>query len=171
MKTSQYEPAIPGMALYVPAPGSLIESLVLPRSALVGVDHPNGSIRCYYEGGKYGPMDFAERLSLACGRLSERAPTTSFAVVKADELVLVGSAKWDAVLSAWIIDNISDPVAFKAWTGDDAVVGGTRAQHERAAGMLVSKGPNAQAMVAWQTAISANRDPVEALIEWARNQV
>src|SRR3546814_9006321 len=90
---------------------------------------------------------FADRLSSACGRLSEKAPTTAFAFVKEDDLQLVGTVKWDAVLAAWVIDTVEAPDLFTDWTGNVPELGGTRAQRERAAGMIVSRGPNAQAMV------------------------
>src|SRR3546814_5912913 len=91
-------------------------------------------------------------------------------VCSSDLLQLVGTVKWDAVLAAWVIDTVEAPDLFTDWTGNVPELGGTRAQRERAAGMIVSRGPNAQAMVAWQTAINAKLDPVEALITWAREQ-
>src|SRR3546814_6012877 len=76
-------------------------------------------------------------LSSACGRLSEKAPTTAFAFVKEDDLQLVGTVKWDAVLAAWVIDTVEAPDLFTDWTGNVPELGGTRAQRERAAGMIV----------------------------------
>src|SRR3546814_17361768 len=97
-------------------------------------------------------------------------PYTTLFRSKEDDLQLVGTVKWDAVLAAWVIDTVEAPDLFTDWTGNVPELGGTRAQRERAAGMIVSRGPNAQAMVAWQTAINAKLDPVEALITWASEQ-
>src|SRR3546814_644429 len=141
-----------------------------PRSTRTDTLFPYTTLFRSYEGGVSSETIFADRLSSACGRLSEKAPTTAFAFVKEDDLQLVGTVKWDAVLAAWVIDTVEAPDLFTDWTGNVPELGGTRAQRERAAGMIVSRGPNAQAMVAWQTAITAKLDPVEALITWAREK-
>jgi hypothetical protein len=170
MQTSSFKPRIPEMALYVPAPATLIGQHIRQGSAIVGAGSKDGHIHCYYEGGVYGQTVFSERLSIACGRLSEKAPTTAFAFVKAEELIQVGTVVWDAVLAAWVISAMDKPDLFTEWTGTAPEMGGTRDQRERAAGLIVSRGPNAKAMAAWQTAINAKLDPVEALITWAREQ-
>src|SRR3546814_20634621 len=97
MQTSTYKPRIPEMNLYVPTPGTLIRNHIRQGSAVVGLPRNDGHIHCYYEGGVSSETIFADRLSSACGRLSEKAPTTAFAFVKEDDLQLVGTVKWAAV--------------------------------------------------------------------------
>src|SRR3546814_17230635 len=119
-------------------------------------------------GGVSSETIFADRLSSACGRLSEKAPTTAFAFVKADDLQLVGTVKWDAVLAAWVIDTVGAPDLFTDWTGHVPELRGTRAQRERAAGVIVRRGPYAQAIVAWQTALHTKPAPVGDVLSWAK---
>src|SRR3546814_606243 len=118
MQTSTYKPRIPEMNLYVPTPGTLIRNHIRQGSAVVGLPRNDGHIHCYYEGGVSSETIFADRLSSACGRLSEKAPTTAFAFVKEDDLQLVGTVNWDAVLAALVIYTVVPPDLFTDWTGN-----------------------------------------------------
>lgn len=167
-----YTPKIPEMALYVPAIGSSYRQHFKTGSAVVGVplQGEEGHIRCYYEGGIYQDLDFAECLSIACGRLADHAPTTAFACVQTEDLIRVGTAKWDPILHGWIISEIDDADSFKAWTGADPILDGTRAQRERAASLLIGRRPDPKALIAMQASVNAGLDPVEALIALARGK-
>lgn len=165
-----YCPAIAEMDLYVPKTGTHIFNDVIPASAVVGVPGPDSHIRCYYEGGMYQAIEFHEKIAIACGRLADRAPTTAFAHVPTSDLAKVGTVKWDAVLRAWIINEITDPSTLEAWAKVVPELNGTRSQRERAAGLIIDNGKNQKAIIAWQAAIRANLDPVEELIKHARSQ-
>src|SRR3546814_18748052 len=93
--TPLFRSRIPEMNLYVPTPCNLIRNHIRQGSAVVGLPRNDGHIHCYYEGGVSSETIFADRLSSACGRLSEKAPTTAFAFVKEDDLQLVGTVKWE----------------------------------------------------------------------------
>src|SRR3546814_15980421 len=95
-------------------------------SAVVGLPRNDGHIHCYYEGGVSFETIFADRLSSACGRLSEMAPTTAFVFVKEDDLQRVGTVKWDAFLTAWDIDTVGAIDLFTDCTGNVPERGGTR---------------------------------------------
>src|SRR3546814_13638494 len=94
MQTSTYKPRIPEMNLYVPTPGTLIRNHIRQGSAVVGLPRNDGHIHCYYEGGVSSETIFADRLSSACGRLSEKAPTRSEERRVGKECVSTCRSRW-----------------------------------------------------------------------------
>jgi hypothetical protein len=166
----QYQPAVTSMGIYVPSGGTGLAH-IKPGSALVGVPADEGHIRCYYEGGVYNPsMDFEEKLTLACGRLADRAPTVAVAYADSGEVAKVGTVEWNPILRGWVITELTDEPALRQWAGDIPPVGGSDEQKRRAVGLIIGNGHDVQAMMAYQSAARTGRDAVQAVLDYAQQR-
>jgi hypothetical protein len=162
------QPKIDRMRLYIPVSGTPLRVHVEERSVIAGTA-TEGRVSCAYEGGMYDPnMTFDEKLTIACWRLSERSPSVAYATPPEDELLAVAEVAWDKTLRAWTIAEVLDHGAFVAWFGEEPVIGGSREQRQRAAGLIIDNGRNVQAVMVMQRANAANEDAIEAIIEHAR---
>ena len=165
MTHAHVQPKLTRLTLYVPHSPSL--GRIKHGSAIVG--HEQGEfILCAYEGGIYSKMDFTEKLTIACWRLSERSPSVAYINAKPTDLHKCGTVSWDETLRAWVIESISDEAAFTDWFAESPTIGGTREQHCRAAGLILGNGRNVQAMIVYSQARQAQRDPVDAVVSYAR---
>lgn len=169
-RDGEYSPAVQVLSLYVPADGQLTH--IKKGSALVGVPMEGDDVarvRCYYEGGVYSESPFSDYISIAAGRLADRAPTVALGYFEEDDLIRVGTVAWDPALGSWIITEITDFEALSEWTDNVPDIGGTRDQLERACGRAVSGG-DVEAMTVYSTAAKSNQDPVVALVAHLREQ-
>ncbi|QAY80481.1 hypothetical protein [Sphingosinicella sp. BN140058] len=172
MSVRRYQPEVPEMGLYIPAATPALAA-VKKGSAIVGAPR-EGYLVVYYEGGIYQhnkDMPFAEKLAIAAGRLSDRAPTVALAAVQDSDVQRVGTVSYDQILRGWILSDLTDAAALADWlgSGDELVVGGTPEQRQRAAGLILDEGRGGTgAIMAYQRARAEGRDGIEALIEYDR---
>lgn len=160
-----YVPSVTEVSLYVPVEGKLTHIKV--GSAIVGLPTDDGHIRCYFEGNLYGQAAaFDERLTIAAGRLADRYPTVAIAYAKDDEVIRVGSARWDALLHSWVVAEITDAPALEAYVGELPAIGGSDNQRSRAAGQILSDDP--QAHIALAQAQQRGLDVIQAVLDYGR---
>lgn len=156
-------PDIEEVNLYVPSAGCI--PFVAPQSIIIGL--PKGDrIDAAMEGGIYGPMSLLDKLISACWRLGKRSSSAAYFMPKPEDVVQVGKVVWDHVLQTWIISEISDETALETWLGELPQIGGYPEQIDRAVGLIVSRDP--QAMLTYQMASAQQRDPLAAVIAYAR---
>lgn len=103
--------------IYIPRAGSAPESFLLPASAAVGEPRQSGGVDLWFEGNKHGAENlvrFADRLACAAGRMVADYPTIARAIVRADDLQLVG--RYDA--ARFVVAEIMDQGALEAWASE-----------------------------------------------------
>jgi len=153
--------------LLVPAKGVVHD--VRAGSAIVG-DERDGMVDTHYEGGGASNVTTLEhRIHHAAGRRREKYPTIARRSWRRDEVVVVGTVRYDPGMRHWTLGSITDEVALRLWVGPDEplVVGGSD-------GLLLEQGGRALATLPHgeQARIMAMRLPPVATcaeaIEWCR---
>lgn len=162
MRREAYAPRVTELDLFVPSDPHATS--IRPGSAIVGEPSDDDRVLCYYEGGSTSISEWSEKVAHASGRLAERYPVVSRALLERSELVMVGRVGWSKPLSAWIVTEVTDRAALEDWTGSPVLVGPTEEQKRRAAGIIMDNGRNMKAMMAFEGARRAGRDPVEAVL-------
>lgn len=123
--------------LYVPAPSTI--TYIDPGSAIVG-ETSGGMVDVHFErGGADNVRTFEDRITHAAGRRAQSYPTTARGTYPAEQLVDVGSVRYDGVMRRWIIASIERPSALKQWAPEPHVVGGSDALRNDAAGMVYGR--------------------------------
>lgn len=124
--------------LYVPAAGS--PTTIRPGSAIVG-ERRGDRIEVDYEGGgrSSNVVTFEDFVTHAAGRRSQRYPTVARGSFPADALIEVGEVRYDGLLREWIISDLIDGTALRAWAPGDHVVGGSPELKRNACGRLFSR--------------------------------
>lgn len=97
--------------------GTLLAAMIAERSGIVGdaLLDPAGTTRIYYEGNVYGyenVVTFADRVEVAAGRFTERAPTIARSVVPDRALLKVGE-----FIPTQRRVEVTDEVALAGWLG------------------------------------------------------
>lgn len=155
----------PLYALIVPTGAAA--SVVAPGSAVVG-RVIEGGYDCRYEGAVHFPMAWEDRVIHAAGRLHENYPTSAIAYLSVDDCVVVGTVGRDPHTGDWVVLDVTEADALKAWRGgDDTSPGASDEQRRRAAGKLLSRG-GTRAMTAYVTAKARGADPVSAILATGR---
>ncbi|AXK44066.1 hypothetical protein [Erythrobacter aureus] len=165
MPSPEPKPQVPRLTLYEPVLGKL--GGFIAATVLVGTQEED-YIRCSYEGGKYTPMDFVEKLQIAAWRCSERHASVAHCHAQPYDVTEIGAVVYDEVMRGWIVEEITNETAANSWLGEVPVIGGTDEQKQRAAGLIMKNGSNVPAMMAFTQAKAMNRDPVEAVLDYAR---
>lgn len=124
--------------LYVPA--GRRACLIHPRSAIVG-DPQGDRITVDYQEPRENSnvQSFEDCIHHAAGRRAQNYPTVARASLPAEDLLEVGSVRYDATLRRWIIAEITDMAALEGWVPGPHVVGGSRALRNQAAGLRWSE--------------------------------
>ncbi len=157
---SDYVPKIPKLRLIVPSGDTHIHK----GSAVVSVfpGEPNNSAKiCYYEGSKH-IATWQEKLSIAAGRCSEKAPTSALTGL-GDEDAIVGTVIWSEYAYGWIIDEITDQNLLNEWTGEQIKAGPSKELLDRAAGIKYGK-LNSVEIIKMNMLLSQGRDVHEAIL-------
>lgn len=129
----------PEYGLYVPT--DVAKHDVRPASAIVG-ERQGNYVHTHYEGGgAENVQTYEERIHHAASRRETRYPTIAQRAWDPDDLVRVGTVRFDDDLRHWVMADISDEAALSAWLGGESVppIGGTQALYEQAAGRAYSK--------------------------------
>ena len=126
------------LALYVPNPetatGLTYSHLIAPGSAIVGTRHDQ-EVLIDYEGNTNNASnikDFEDKIQHAAGRHITRYPTIARAMLKSDDLIRVGTARYEDDWRRWIVTDIENARSLRAWLGDEPLplIGGDETKRQ-----------------------------------------
>lgn len=144
--------------LYVPAPGATHD--IWQGSAIVGEER-DGIVHTHYEGGgALNVQTLEQKINQAAGRRRERYPTSAQRAWMDGDALAVGTVGFDETMRHWVITELTDESALRAWVGQDQdiVVGGSATLIQECGGRIMGQLPMHE-----QTRIIAMRLPMTAM--------
>ena len=155
----------PPFALLVPVGAS--SRIIDPASAVVAVRADRGWL-AFYEGGRFGTMDWRDKVLHAADRLTVDYPTAAMCFMSDEEAVEVGVVGRDPATGDWTVLEVTDAPTLDAWSpGASTMTEASADQRGRAAGKALARG-GSRAMTTLATARARGLDPVEALLSSVR---
>lgn len=103
--------------LYVPVKG--VRHDVRQGSAIVGEICEHHITTHYEGGGAENVKTFEQKINHAAGRREQRYPTIAIRAWRHDELIDVGSVRYDEIMRHWVIDEINQIDALREWVGGE----------------------------------------------------